>query len=154
MLSCKWINLCSLLRLVYVAFKAHTTTHLWFFSNRGLIIRPVWASWIFVLVLLVALRSHRHHGNKLLSAQGHLAPFHILLLSVELWRHFMILLRIYCLRICRVLRVCVGQRLDLSSASSYSLVLFYLQNTTRVNWFYVASQLFAVLLVILIHVKK
>ena len=107
-----------------------------------------------MLVLLVALRSDRHHGDKLLSTQGHLAPFDVFLLSVELRSHFMILLGIYCLWICRVLRVCIGQRLDLSSASSYSLVLFYLQNTTRVNWFYVASQLFAVLLVILIHVKK
>ena len=107
-----------------------------------------------MLVLLVTLRSDRHHRDTLLSAQGHLATFDVLLLSVELRSHFMILLRIYCLRICRVLRVCIGQRLDLSSASSYSLVLFYLQNTTGVNWFYVASQLFAVLLVILIHVKK
>ena len=107
-----------------------------------------------MLVLLVALRSHRHHGDKLLSTQTHLAPFDIVLLSVELRSHFMILLRIYCLRIRRVLRVCIWQGLDLSSASSNSLVLFYLQNTTRVNWFYVASQLFAVLLVVLIHVKK
>ena len=63
----------------------------------------------------------------------------------------LLLLRDVC-RTCRVLWIGIRKRLNLSPATSYSLILLDLQDAAGIDWFYVASLSLAVLLVFLVNV--
>ena len=57
-------------------------------------------------------------------------------------------------RTCRVLRIGVRKRLNLSPATSHSLILLDLQDAAGINWLDIASLPLTVLLVLLVNVKK
>ena len=57
-------------------------------------------------------------------------------------------------RTCRVLWISVRKRLNLSPATSHSLVLLDLQDAAGINWLDIASLPLTVLLVLLVNVKK
>ena len=122
----------------------------------------------------VVLRSHWHYwsilGHWLIhSRHGHfvLRVAVVTNLLRDAWNEITIrlveeLLLYFCrllllcddLRPCRVLWISVRKRLNLSPATSHSLVLLDLQDAAGINWLDVASLPLTVLLVFLVNVKK